>query len=87
MTEDEVAAFVKEEDILKMDTPEQEGKPADRPWGSFTILNKGLANTAPTNKPERGPDGRRARPKEKGLRKLSQRAYEIVLNLRSASYK
>ena len=30
---------------------------------------------------------RRSRPKEKGLRKLSQRAYEIVLNMRSASYK
>jgi hypothetical protein len=30
---------------------------------------------------------KKSRPKEKGLRKLSQRAYEIVLNMHSASYK
>jgi hypothetical protein len=30
---------------------------------------------------------KKSRPKEKGLRKLSQRAYEIVLKMRSASYK
>lgn len=54
--------------------------------GSFTFINKSLGSATP-NRLERGPDGRRARPKEKGLRKLSQRAYEIVLNLRSASYK
>lgn len=30
---------------------------------------------------------KKARPKEKGLRKLSQRAYEIVLKMKSASYK
>lgn len=32
-------------------------------------------------------EAKKARPKEKGLRKLSQRAYEIVLKMRSASYK
>jgi hypothetical protein len=32
-------------------------------------------------------EAKKSRPKEKGLRKLSQRAYEIVLNMHSASYK
>lgn len=30
---------------------------------------------------------KKSRPKEKGLRKLSQRAYEIVQDLRNATYK
>jgi hypothetical protein len=31
--------------------------------------------------------GKRSRPREKGLRKLSQRAFEIVQDLRNATYK
>jgi shikimate kinase len=59
----------------------------DRVWGSFSYINKPLLNTASSHKFERLLDSKRSRPKEKGLRKLSQRAYEIVLNMRSASYK
>ena len=42
--------------------------------------------TVSSNRPIRF-ELKKSRPKEKGLRKLSQRAYEIVLNMRSASYK
>ncbi len=51
---------------------------------------RGIENCADQTtgrKSDRGRIPRKARPRDKGLRKLSERAYEILMELRHATYK
>lgn len=76
---------MREQDDEQYQTPPRD-RNSDKPWGKFSVFDKPLPSTVASSKPDRANETKR-RPKEKGLRKLSQRAYEIVLNMRSASYK
>ena len=66
-------------------TPEREHDNPEKNWGNYKFA--GNLSTICSNRPMRLLEGKKSRPKEKGLRKLSQRAYEIVLGMNSASYK
>jgi hypothetical protein len=46
-----------------------------------------INNTAASKSFKRLSVVKKSRPKEKGLRQLSHRAYEIVLNMKTATYK
>ena len=88
LTEEEKVVFSKEG---KGDEDKLNGLEGDKgkaqSWGVFSSYDRTPHNSVYPYRVDHAHDSKRSRPKEKGLRKLSQRAYEIVLNMRSASYK